>query len=89
MRTRTDGAIVRIDWEDSAPGVPEEDLPRLNERLYRVEGSRSRSGGGSGLGLAIATALVEGHGGKLRTSASPLGGLRVSIELPAGGSVHA
>ncbi len=89
VRTRTDCAIVRIDWEDSAPGVPEEDLPRLNERLYRVEGSRSRSGGGSGLGLAIATALVEGHGGKLRTSASPLGGLRVSIELPAGGSVHA
>jgi two-component system sensor histidine kinase BaeS len=74
---------VVADWEDTAPGVPEQDLGRLTDRLYRVEGSRSRDGGGSGLGLAIARAIVEGHGGTLTVHASALGGLRVEIALPA------
>jgi two-component system sensor histidine kinase BaeS len=73
----------RLVWEDSAPGVPEEDLPRLTEHLFRVEGSRSRAGGGSGLGLAIANAIVQAHGGTLTAGASPLGGLRIELEFPA------
>ena len=88
VRVRPSDGRIRVDWEDSAPGVPASDLPRLTERLYRVEGSRSRSGGGSGLGLAIVSALVQGHGGTLQTGASALGGLRVSIEFPAGGATH-
>ena len=88
VRVRSTGGHIRVDWEDSAPGVPAEDLPRLTERLYRVEGSRSRSGGGAGLGLAIVNALVQGHGGTLEAGASALGGLRVSIEFPAGGRTH-
>lgn len=71
-------------WEDSGPGVPEAELPRLTERLYRVEGSRSRNGGGSGLGLAIARAIVEAHGGTLSASASPLGGLRMALRFGNG-----
>jgi two-component system sensor histidine kinase BaeS len=74
---------VRIDWEDSGPGVPAEELSRLTDRLYRVESSRSRAGGGSGLGLAIAKAIVEGHAGHLRARASRFGGLAVEITLPA------
>jgi two-component system sensor histidine kinase BaeS len=73
-----------VDWEDSAPGVPHEELARLTERLYRVEGSRSRAGGGSGLGLAIARALVEGHGGTMSAHAAGLGGLAIRIVLPGG-----
>ncbi|MGY4877306.1 ATP-binding protein [Vreelandella aquamarina] len=69
-------------WEDSSPGVPDSELSRLTERLYRVEGSRSRSSGGSGLGLSIAKALVHAHGGHLEASASPLGGLRWRLTLP-------
>ena len=79
---RQDATGIVIDWEDSAPGVPEEELDRLSERLYRVEGSRSRAGGGSGLGLAIARALVEGHGGTMSAHASALGGLRIRIVFP-------
>jgi two-component system sensor histidine kinase BaeS len=73
---------ARVLWEDSAPCVPQDDLPRLTERLFRVEGSRNRASGGSGLGLAIAHAIVQAHGGTLSASASPLGGLRIEIRFP-------
>jgi two-component system sensor histidine kinase BaeS len=76
------GERVLVHWEDTAPGVPDDELPRLTDRLYRVESSRSRAGGGSGLGLAIASAIVEGHGGRLAAAASALGGLRIDISLP-------
>ncbi|HMH52997.1 MAG TPA: ATP-binding protein [Candidatus Acidoferrum sp.] len=71
-----------VEWHDSAPGVDAEDLPRLTERLYRVEASRNRAGGGSGLGLAIARAIVEGHGGTLTATPSPLGGLGIRLVFP-------
>ena len=71
-------------WEDSSPGVPSQDLARLTERLFRVEGSRSRAGGGSGLGLAIAHAIVQAHGGTLAAEPSPLGGLRIRLSFPHG-----
>jgi two-component system sensor histidine kinase BaeS len=77
-----EGDRIVIDWQDSAPGVAAEELPRLTERLYRVDASRSRVSGGAGLGLAIARAIVEGHGGRLVTAASPLGGLAIRLELP-------
>jgi two-component system sensor histidine kinase BaeS len=77
------GERVVITWEDSAPGVPAEELSCLTDRLYRVESSRSRAGGGSGLGLAIAKAIVEGHGGSIEARMSALGGLLIEIGLPA------
>jgi two-component system sensor histidine kinase BaeS len=89
VRVRPSGERVVVDWEDSAPGVPEAELPRLTERLYRVEGSRSRNGGGSGLGLAIVAALAQAHGGTVHASASSLGGLHMRLEFPAGGQNHA
>lgn len=83
VRLRRGGSRIIIDWEDSSPGVPAEDLARLTDRLFRVEGSRSRDNGGSGLGLAIARAIVEGHAGTMTAHASALGGLRIEIVLPA------
>lgn len=79
--TREHNEAVLV-WEDSAPGVPEHELARLTERLYRVEGSRNRSSGGSGLGLSIVSALVHAHDGQLDASASPLGGLRWTLRFP-------
>jgi two-component system sensor histidine kinase BaeS len=77
-----DGREARIDWEDSAPGVGDEDLGRLTERLYRVDASRSSSSGGSGLGLAIVQAIIHAHGGRMEASHTSLGGLRWRIWLP-------
>ena len=77
-----DANQARVDWEDSPPGVSEEDLPHLTERLFRVDESRSRISGGSGLGLAIVKAIVDGHGGRMQASRSELGGLRWSLWLP-------
>jgi two-component system sensor histidine kinase BaeS len=73
---------ARVDWEDSPPGVIDADLPRLTERLYRVDESRARASGGSGLGLAIVKAIVDAHDGRMQASRSALGGLRWSIWLP-------
>ena len=82
VAVKREGDRVVVRWDDTAPGVPAEDLPRLTERLFRVDGSRSRAGGGSGLGLAIARAIVEGHGGTLMAAASSLGGLRITLAFP-------
>lgn len=72
--------VLRFD--DSAPGVAPHELPMLFERLFRADGSRSRALGGSGLGLSICRAMVEAHGGEIDASASPLGGLRITLWLP-------
>jgi signal transduction histidine kinase len=54
-----------ISIADTGIGIPEADLPRIFERLYRSDKSRSRSTGGAGIGLAIAAAIVRAHGGRI------------------------
>lgn len=73
---------IQITIEDSAPGVPEEALPQLFDRLYRVDPSRSRETGASGLGLAICESIVKAHGGEMRARHSSLGGLAIDVVLP-------
>lgn len=75
------GKELVLCFEDSAPAVPEEDLPRLFDRLFRVENSRSRETGGTGLGLAICRNIVEAHGGQITASLSELGGLKIQISF--------
>jgi two-component system, OmpR family, sensor histidine kinase BaeS len=79
---RLEGERIVIDVDDSAPGVPADDLPRLFEPLYRADAARSRHRGGSGLGLAICDAIVRSHGGRIDASVSALGGVRVRVDLP-------
>jgi two-component system sensor histidine kinase BaeS len=76
---------VTIDIEDSTPGVPNSEIGRLFERLYRVEASRNRAAGGAGLGLAICRNIVEAHAGAIEARHSSRGGLWIRIELPLTG----
>jgi two-component system sensor histidine kinase BaeS len=71
-----------IDFEDSAPGVPEDELDRLFDRLYRVEGSRNRTTGGAGLGLTICRNIVDAHAGTIVANLAPLGGVLIRVILP-------
>lgn len=82
VSTRRESRHVLLHVEDSSPSVPEASLPRLFERFYRVDDSRSRASGGSGLGLAIVASIVAAHGGDVSASRSVLGGLDVAIRLP-------
>lgn len=78
--TLTKGATII--WSDSSPGVPEAALPKLFDRLYRVEGSRNRESGGSGLGLAICANIVFAHSGEIYAEKSKQGGLSIVIKFP-------
>jgi signal transduction histidine kinase len=68
---------------DTGPGIAPEHLPRLFERFYRVDPSRSRERGGAGLGLAIASHLVEAMSGTLTVASTVGEGSRFTITLPA------
>ncbi len=82
ITARAEAGHLALQFDDSAPAPPRSALPRLFERFFRAEPSRSRSHGGSGLGLAICKALVEAHGGCISAGFSELGGLAIRIELP-------
>jgi len=79
---QTDGHQMTVVFQDSGPGVPEAALPRLFDRLFRVESSRNRESGGSGLGLSICRRIVESHNGRIWAQKSPIGGLTIGISFP-------
>ncbi len=68
---------------DTGPGIAREHLPRLTERFYRVDGSRSRETGGTGLGLSIVKHVVQRHGGELQVHSELGKGSSFRISLPA------
>jgi signal transduction histidine kinase len=72
---------LTIAVDDDGPGIPEDQLQRVLQPFYRVEGSRSRETGGVGLGLAIAQAVVEAQGGSLTLCNRRPTGLRAQITL--------
>ena len=69
--------------KDSGPGIAPEHIPRLTERFYRVDRSRSRETGGTGLGLAIVKHVAQRHGAELHIDSAPRQGSTFSIIFPA------
>jgi signal transduction histidine kinase len=81
-----DLAVVRV--EDDGAGIPEEALPHLFERFYRVDKARSRQMGGVGLGLAIVKSIVTAHGGRVTVEGAEGRGSRFRVQLPLAGQNH-
>lgn len=73
-------AIIRV--SDSGPGVPNDELTKLFQPFHRIDDARGRQTGGVGLGLAITERAVRLHGGTVRASNPPEGGLLIEIRLP-------
>lgn len=73
-------AIIRV--SDLGPGVPETELEKIFRPFYRIDDARGRSTGGVGLGLAITEQAIRLHGGSVRASNLPEGGLLVEIRVP-------
>lgn len=80
--THPSGRWVVTHITDTGIGIPSQDLPRIFERFYKVDRSRTQTGG-TGLGLAIAKHLIEGHGGRLWASSEEGRGSVFSFTLPA------
>jgi two-component system sensor histidine kinase BaeS len=80
VEASVDAREIRI--SDTGIGIGPEHLPRIFERLYRVDPSRSRSTGGAGIGLAIAKAIVEAHGWTIRAESRLGAGSTFTIRLP-------
>lgn len=77
------GDKVKLIVEDSGIGIPDEDLPHIFSRFYRVDKARSRDAGGSGLGLSIVYDAVRLHGGSISVEKRENGGSRFIVTFPA------
>jgi signal transduction histidine kinase len=76
---------VGVRVRDAGEGIAPEHLPRLFDRFYRVEPSRSREHGGAGLGLAIAKMLAELQNGSVQVESAPGSGSTFTLWLPVAG----
>ena len=80
--SHADGSLT-VTIDDNGPGIPPEEREAVFRPFYRLDGARNVDAGGSGLGLAIARDIAISHGGDIRLSDSPLGGLRAVLTIPA------
>jgi two-component system phosphate regulon sensor histidine kinase PhoR len=82
VSVRRDGAGIAVEVSDTGRGIGREHLPRIFERFYRADASRSREEGGTGLGLAIVKHMVEGHGGRVSAESEPGRGTTITCWFP-------
>ncbi|MEE8321206.1 MAG: ATP-binding protein [Gammaproteobacteria bacterium] len=82
ITTEVTGNNHAMHFQDTAPGIDKNHIPKLFDRLYRLETSSIRQSGGTGLGMAICKNIVDAHDGNISAQPSPLGGLWITVELP-------
>jgi len=78
----SDDTNIVVVIEDTLPGVTNNDLAHLFDRLYQAQNTKYRSRSGSGLGLSIVESIINGHGGRVSANHSNLGGLSITVKLP-------
>ena len=74
--------MVRIEVIDTGEGIPPQHLPRVFDRLCRVDSDRSVASGGTGLGLAIVKSIAQSHGGAVHIDSAVGSGTKVSLLFP-------
>lgn len=84
VRTVGDRAVLEV--EDNGGGIPEDALPHIFERFYRVDKARSRQMGGAGLGLSIVQAICTAHSGEVLVDSTEGRGSRFTVRLPLASS---
>ena len=82
VRTYAEGHTAVLEVADTGIGIPSEALPRIFERFYRVDKTRSRADGGTGLGLSIVKHIVESHGGQVEVESEYRVGSVFRVRLP-------
>ena len=80
VRLSTTGGQAVVQVTDSGPGIPEDELPHVFDRLWRGRGRQEVAG--SGIGLAVVRELVTAHGGTVEATSGPAGGATFTIRLP-------
>jgi two-component system heavy metal sensor histidine kinase CusS len=83
LSAAADSAAIRIEVCDTGVGIPPEALPRVFDRLFRVDPSRSQTSGGTGLGLAIVQSILTLHGGSAEITSQLGRGTSVTLRMPA------
>lgn len=82
FRARTEQRSVRVTVEDTGIGIPKEEIDKVFDRFYQIDGSLSREYPGVGLGLSVARSIAEWHGGQIVAESEPSKGSRFSLVLP-------
>jgi len=83
LAAANEAAAIRIEVSDTGAGIPAEALPRVFDRFFRVDPSRSKTSGGTGLGLAIVQSILTLHGGSAEITSQLGRGTRVTLRMPA------
>jgi two-component system, OmpR family, heavy metal sensor histidine kinase CusS len=86
LATNIEGASICIEVTDTGVGIPPEALPKVFDRFFRVDSSRSQTSGSTGLGLAIVRGIVLLHGGNVEIASQPGQGTRVTLRVPVSGA---
>ena len=84
LRAESEDASVRISVADQGPGISPDDLPRIFERFYRADKSRSTEQSGTGLGLSIVKHIAQLHGGSVEAKSELGKGTTITVSLPIG-----